>query len=940
MKTSTVFWAGVVLLSTVVFSYGPAAGERRTHGAIDLPVSTFQLKNGLSVVVNEDHSDPLIAVSILYHVGSGRETPGKTGFAHLFEHIMFQESQHVAQDLFFRKIRDAGGTLNGGTWEDGTIYFEVVPSNALEMVLWLESDRMGWLLSALDQQAFFNQQMVVINEKKQRYDNQPYGYREAAIESLMYGEGHPYSWQTIGTATDVANATLEDVRAFFMRWYGPNNATLVLSGDILPSEAEKLVEKYFGEIASGPKVKDQKAQPARLKKEKRARLEDRFARVAELTISWPTVPMYHRDEPALDFLADVLGDGKSAPLEKRLVEEKRLTGSVSASHEVGEVAGMFSIRVRAFEKASLQPILSEIDDVLAGFSPADISSLRLDRIKAQFETSFLERLESVFMKAMVLSMYAVFAENPRFIGKDLERYRKVQPRDVWQVYQRYLKARPRIVLSMVPAGSPDLAAVGSEAFVMADESAVVPRSPGEGGTTPEATKSVLDRSTEPAKGPLGEVAFPTMYRVQLASGLEVAGIEQSEVPLVRFEIEIPGGHSQDPMEKSGLAFILSRMLSEGTTRLDAAAFEEAVELLGAELSVEPGGESVWVTGACPSRNLDALVALVQEMLLSPRLDSVGFQRVADQARAELESTRADPNWVATVALQRLMYGDGNILGTSVRGSMETLASITLEDVRAHYSQQFRKYAPKILLVGDVSEAEAWAAFSGFATGWGEGSFAPVPLAPAVPASADAIYLVDFPGASQAVIAIGTHGPVLSDPVFYPLTVMNFSLGGDFSSVLNLILREEKGYTYGARSFFVGGRQIGRFQAGASVQGDSVAESLTIFLESMVQWHRGVPEELLSFTRNSLSNALPGSFETLDQLLSALRDIVSLGAPTDFVARRQETLRTVSVEDTATLATRYLPTDAMIIVVVGDEASLRPQLENLGWGPVVTVKPHW
>ena len=379
----------------------------------------YALDNGLEVILHEDRSDPIVAVAILFHVGSNREEKGRTGFAHLFEHMLFQESQHVGQDQFFKKIQGAGGTLNGGTWEDGTIYYEVVPNNALEMALWLESDRMGFLLSTVTQEALENQQDVVQNEKRQRVDNVPYGHTNYVIHKLLYPEDHPYNWQVIGSLEDIHNATLEDIHLFFKKWYGPNNATLVVAGDFDRVQTRRWIEKYFGEIESSQKVDNPIPRHTGLSGTKRAFHEDNFAHSPELNIVFPSVQNFHEDSYALELLGELLSDGKKAPLYKVLVEEKQLAPSVSAFQDASEITGSFRVRIRAFPEKNLTEVERAVFDALKKFEEEKFTDKDLARIKAKTETNFYDGISSILNKSFQLSIYNEYAGSPSFITEDI-----------------------------------------------------------------------------------------------------------------------------------------------------------------------------------------------------------------------------------------------------------------------------------------------------------------------------------------------------------------------------------------------------------------------------------------------------------------------------------------------------------------------------------------
>ena len=474
----------------------------------------------IDVVLHHDKSDPIVSVAIIYHVGSNREEVGRTGFAHLFEHILFQESQHVGQDQFFKKIQAAGGTLNGGTSNDQTVYFEVVPNNALEMVLWLESDRMGWLLSTVTEDAFFNQQNVVQNEKRQRVDNQPYGHTGYVIDKLIYPEGHPYNWQVIGSFEDLKDASLEDVRDFYRKWYGPNNATLVVAGDFDETQTREWIEKYFGEIESGPDNPDPEPLPVTLSETKRVFHEDNFARSPELNMVYPTVEEYGDDSYTLSMLGQLLSDGKDSPLYKVVVEDEKLAPSVSAFQSSGEIAGVFRFRIRAFPGTSTQTIEAAIHTTFDRFEEDRFTTEDLDRIKASTETSFYNSISSVLFKSFALASYNEFAGSPGFIEEDIQKSLDVTEEDIWRVYEKYIKDQNYILTSFVPMGSLDLVTEDAERFPVVEEliqSAGVDDTREPSGEVVAQIPSSFDRTVEPEKGPVAATAVPRSGRIRTAT---------------------------------------------------------------------------------------------------------------------------------------------------------------------------------------------------------------------------------------------------------------------------------------------------------------------------------------------------------------------------------------------------------------------------------------
>src|SRR5690554_6467336 len=458
----------IIALAVVSCKNDPSVTDEEA-AKLTVDFEKYELENGLEVVLHQDKRDPIVSVAIQYGVGSNREVVGRTGFAHLFEHMLFQESENVGQDQFFKIIQDAGGTLNGGTWKDGTIYYEIVPKNAMETVMWLESDRMGFLINTVTQTAFTNQQEVVQNEKRQRVDNNPYGHTRYVIDKNMYPEGHPYNWQVIGELEDLQNATVEDVKEFYDRFYGPNNATLVLAGDFDTAEAKKMIKKYFGEIKRRQEVEPLKPQRVTLAETKRLYHEDNFATAPQLTMVWPTLEQYTDDAYALDVLGEILSQGKKAALYKVLVKEKDLTSRTTAYNSSNELAGDFRISITANNGVDLDTIEEGINEAFALFEKEGVTDRDLERIKAGLETQFYNGISSVLGKSFQLARYNVFTGDPGFITQDIENVKSVTKEDVMRVYNQYIKGKPYVMTSFVPKGQLELIAENSTLAKVVEE---------------------------------------------------------------------------------------------------------------------------------------------------------------------------------------------------------------------------------------------------------------------------------------------------------------------------------------------------------------------------------------------------------------------------------------------------------------------------------------
>ncbi len=900
----------------------------------------YALPNGLEVVLHQDKSDPVVAIALQYHVGSSREVPGKTGFAHLFEHMMFQESENVPQDQFFRKIQNAGGTLNGSTSKDGTNYYQVVPKNAMEMVLWMESDRMGYLINTVTQAAFANQQNVVQNEKRQNYDNRPYGHASYVMDKSFYPEGHPYSWQVIGSMEDLFNATIDDVKAFHAQYYVPNNATLVIAGDFESPEVKKLVSRYFGEIPMGSPIPRREPVPVTIEKTKKLYHEDNFATTPQLTMAWPTVESYHPDSYALNFLGQILSSGKKAPMYKVLVRDKQLTSRVGVFNSTQELGGRFQISVNANSKVSLAEVEKAIFEAFELFEKEGITENDLERIKAGMETSFYNQLSSVYTLAIQLARYNEFAGDPGQAVKELAAIQAVTADDVMRVYNQYIRNKNYVATSFVPKGQVSLVAENSVRADVVEESITealeVVHVEEEISEEVRKTPSLIDRSVEPPHGPDPLITLPKVWTSKLKNGIGVWGIKNSELPLVQYNLVIEGGHILDPIEKSGVASFLADMLTEGTKNRTPEELEEVIDLLGARISVNAGTESITISVNTLARNFEKTLAIVEEILLEPRWDEEQFNLIKMRTLNNLKRNQANPTWLAASAFRQLVYGDGHILATETSGSAETVENITMDDLKAYYSRNLSPKVTRMHIAGDIDSKRVNKATKNLVARWKPFDVQMPEIKPPIPPSTPKIYFVDVPGAKQSVIQVGKPAMPQSSPDYFAATVVNDKLGGSFNGFLNLILREEKGFTYGARSSFTGGRNFGEFTASSSVRSTATLESVEIFRDEIGKYVNGISEEDLQFVKNSRIKSNARAFETLGSLLGMLNSISAYNKPADFVKQEEKFIRALTVDEHTMLAKKYIKPQNLYYVIVGDAETQLKELEKAGLGTPVLL----
>lgn len=915
---------------------------KKTPAADKLTVGyeKYTMPNGLQVILHEDHSNPMMAYAIMYHVGSSRELPGKTGFAHLFEHLLFGGSENVEPGRFDKIIEGVGGSNNGFTSRDVTTYYEMFPKNAFEKVLWLESDRMGFFINSITPRLLAIQQNVVSNEKRQSVDNSPYGFTSEVIYKSLYPEGHPYRWDVIGDMTDLRNANLDDVRNFYGNFYGPNNATLVIAGDFTPDSVKMLIDKYFGEIKAHGEVPQRSPMPVSLTETKKLYHEDNFANVPEITMVWPAPESYSADMYPLDFLAKILSDGKKAPLYKVLVKEKGLTASADAYNSSSELTGEFTISVRANEGKTLKEIEDAVFEAFERFEKEGITDKDVERIKATSEMGFYQGLNSVFNKALNLAFYNTFLKDPGFIEKDIEYIKSVTKEDIIRVYEQYVKGKPHVVTSFVPKGSAEMVAEKSIPAEIIEENineASQVEIAASGNEEVVKTLSSLDRTIEPPAGAEPVVNIPVVWNAELTNGIKVYGIENNELPLTNISLVISGGVYQDKTELPGVASLVAAVLPQGTKNKTPEMLEEEIELLGSNIYVGAGREEMYMDATSLSRNFGKTVSLMQEILLEPRWDSAEFAIARTRAKNYILQSEAQPRSVAMQTFSRLIYGPDHIFGFDTRGTSESVEKITIEDLKSYYDRNFSPALAKILVAGSMSKEEVLEALKTIETGWKAKEVAMNSYpSPAIPEKST-IYFVDIPGSRQSVIYIGYPAITRDNPDYPKVEFINYKLGGAFTSIFNQILREEKGFTYGASSSFQQMKSLAPFVAATSVRSDATFETLSIFKEQMEKYRNGVSEEDIQFIKNCMirSNAL--NFETNNDLVGMLSTMTKYGFPDDYIKREESIIRNMTIEEHKAVAEKYIVPERMYWVVVGDAATQLKPLSKIGFGEPVLLQ---
>ncbi len=902
-----------------------------------LEYERYTLDNGLTVILHRDASDPIVAMATVVHVGSSRERPGRTGFAHFFEHMSFNNSENVPMGANRKMIPELGGTRNGGTWEDATIYYEVVPKDAFEKLMWIDSDRFGYMINTVREGTLEREKQVVKNEKRQRVDNRAYGHTDHVIRKALYPENHPYSWTVIGDLEDLQNATLGDVREFYDKFYVPANATLVISGDIDFAETKAMTERWFGEIKAGAPVEDMRPMPVSLAVEKRLSHLDTFAKTAEIRLTLPTVEQFHKDSYALVALGEILADGKTAPLFTKVVMDDKLSSSVSAYQDSGELAGTFTIRVRANPGVDLDAVHTSIGQAMKRFETSGIREADLQRYKARHETAFYGGIASVLDRALKLGIDQEFAGDPVYMHEERKRVDALTTEDLMRVYEQYIKGKPAIITSFVPKAQPTLVLEGSSPAPVKEESIVA-------GAEKEfveshdddfeRTPSKYDRS-EPALGPLPVAKVPESWEATTAGGIEILGMEHRELPVVEFALRIDGGQRFDSKDKLGTSMLTADLMNEGTRTKTPAQLQDAIDLLGSTLRIQGGPTSIRIYGKTLKKNFAPTIELLREMLLEPRWDAAEFARLKSRRLARIEELGGNPRAVARNAFFRQLYGEEHVAGQTLGGTEASVSSLALADVRGWYEKYVTPGHATFHVVGDVGAAEVNAALASLDAGWKGESATPAPF-PAPAATSDRLFFIDMPGAKQSVLYMGRATIAGDDSRFYRLTVANNRLGAGSSARLTQTLRITKGYTYGAYSSIQRAHYPGAFVASSQVRSNVTLPSLEIFKELVGNYAQTFGEADLKTTKNLIGKGNTRRFETLGGLLATLETMSSFSLPKDFIAKESHELAKLTLQDVHADIGQFLPIDDMIVVVVGDGETQLAGLEKLGFGPPVLL----
>jgi len=880
-----------------------------------LQFEEYHLKNGLRVILHEDKSTPVVAVNLWYHVGSKNEVIGRTGFAHLFEHMMFQGSKNY-NDEYFYPLQEAGASINGSTNPDRTNYFEVVPSNFLELALFMESDRMGGLLDAMTQEKLDNQRDVVKNERRQSYDNQPYGTAFEKMFAQMFPPPHPYNWTTIGSLDDLTAASMDDVKAFFRQYYVPNNVSLVIAGDFDKKQAKEWVEKYFGPIKRGDDIKRPSPAAPKLNGETRKTFED-SVQLPRLYMAWESTPAYSADEPALDILSSILTSGRGSRLEGSLVYDKQVSQDVRAFNYALEAGGMFIIQSTAKPGNSLDNIEKDINIELERIKKDPPTKEEVDRAVNSIESQTIYGMQTVLGKANQMNGYATFLDKPNYFQADLDRYSKVTPTDVQKAANRFL-TKDRFVMSFVPRTSTAKSAANTAA-------------------NKPTSKAAKDEKKEdysanlPKPGPNPSFTLPSIEKTKLSNGLNVWVVKQSELPIVSMNMVFNSGGTADPEDRAGLASFTASLLNDGTKTRSAVEIANQLQSIGAFVGTGSGWDSANVTMQTLTRNMDKALDIYSDIIVNPVFPEDELETLRKRMLVSLIQRKDNPNAISNVVYNALLYGKDNPYGKSLGGDESSVKALTQKEIKDFYLANYLPNNATLIVVGDTDSKTLMPKLEKAFSGWKAGDAVNTEV-PETTASdmMPGIYIVDKPGAAQSVISIGQIGVPRDNPDYFPLTVMNSILGGQFSARVNMNLREDKGYTYGARTTWAFRKGAGPFEASADVQTAVTKESVQEFMKELNGIRGGIPvtNTELEYSKQSLIRRFPSGFETVGQISNQLSNLVVYSLPDSYFNSYIQNIQAVSAKDVDRVANKYLTPDKMAIVIVGDKSVIEPKLKEI------------
>jgi zinc protease len=892
--------------------------------SVSIAFEKYTLANGLEIILAEDHRLPLVAFNMWVHAGPRNETKGLTGFAHLFEHLMFAGTRHIARGEADRIIDTAGGTdSNGSTDFDRTNYFFTLPSNQLELGMWIKSDMLGYMIDQIDAVSLANQQDVVRNERRQSIENRPYGIVEEALFQALYPEDHPYHAFVMGSHSDIQSAKLADVKRFALTYYRPNNVTLTIVGDFRTADAKRLVEKYFGTLKAGDAVPPVEVPTPQIRRERRVVVKDRIE-LPSLYLGWLTPAAYKPGDAELDLVGRIIAGGKSGRLYKSLVHDRQIAQNVEAFQYSLSLESAFVIEVIARPGHTAEELEQAVDEELSKLAAEPPSNEELARARAVIETQIFGGLEKVGGIADMLNRYNQVAGDPGYLPKDIARYRAVTPADITRVVAAQLKKDARAVVYGEP---------GEQVLPPEVPTPPVPKA---SAKSERATINAAEnwRNKQPQPGPAKPLVLPAGTRVKLANGLTVIHVANLGVPLVSAQLIVDAGANANPQDRPGLADFTTAMLVEGSERRGALALADELADLGTTIEATSAAESSELSLSALKANFPHALEILADVTRAPAFDETELGRQKKARSAALAQQRENPQATAAVVANAALYGEGHPLAGGPLGDEATIAATTRDDLQNFWRTNYRPDRSALVIAGDISLAEAVRlAAQNFGDWKAEGEKTVVAL-PAARPTAARVVIVDKPGTPQTALNIVAAAPRADTPDAQAMQVMNAGMGGLFTSRINQQLREVKGYTYGIYSRYAFGRETGRFSIAGSVRTDVTGAALTDLFHEVDGTLRAPmkPVELLK-SRNALLLALPGKFDTNRVIASSYADAWALNRPTDYFVTLPKRYAAVDSAKAFQAAKQHVKPGEWIVVAVGDKAKIAPQIDALGRKPV-------
>jgi zinc protease len=901
----------------------------KEEGKLSIPYEKYKLDNGLTLIIQEDHSDPMVHVEVFYHVGSTRDEAGRSGFAHFYEHMMFEGSDHLASGELHQIVGAAGGTDNGNTTVDRTVYFETVPSNYLETALWMEADRMGFFLDKITAQKFENQRETVKNERGQNYDNKPYGLVQEKINAALYPIDNPYSTPTIGYVTDLNKADINELKRFFLRWYGPNNATLVVAGDVDSKEVVKMTEKYFGSIDSGPAIPKLRLPSVILDDDRYISYEDNI-RNPLLEIVYPTIPTHDKDEAPLDILADIIGgDGFSLLYKKFVGVENSRASFINVTHPCFEAAGRFEISLTLMPDEDLSEAEKDVRKVLDDFETRGVRDDDLIKFKADYMNKFFNRISTISGKAEQLGNYEWRYGNPGLFQSEYDRYMNVTKEDVMAAYQKYIKNQHAIILSVYPKGKSKIVAK-KDNFILPQRTEHSAEELEYKNLVYKKSKDNFDRFKKPLPGPDPIVKAPELWQQTFENGLRLMGIHYDEQPRVTIQMSIDAGHTTEEKDNSGIGTFVSKMFNESTEFHSGYFYTTELKKMGSEIYMESRMDDLLVTIISRKENLDRTLQFLNEKLFHLKFSDIDFDWERNKLLDRISLQSKSAPLIADKLFKNVLYGNNSVFGTPVIGTTETMKDISLRDVKKYFKANFVPSNCKLVVVGDIQMDDLLPKLY-FLKNWLPQEYKKEIKREIPIISKTRLYFVNKENSVQSEIRIGTSA-LPFDPLGeqYKCTIMNGALGEGFACRINTNLREEKGYSYGAHSYFYGTKYEGQFIAKSSVKLAQTDSAVFELMEEIKLYaDKGVTEKELEQTKKSFTLNEALRYESPEQKANFLWRLMYYNLDKDYMSMQHKLLNTINKAEIDQLAKKYLTYNNMIILVVSDKSVL-PKLQKLGY----------